>query len=90
MPDEKAKALFRRFFDRARAYLAKPGVMAGLELDELTARTRQCALTDLKDPPLGRSLEYLLKAIRHEDRARVQELVDEAAGRVGVHGIDPG
>jgi hypothetical protein len=89
MPSEASLARLQQFFRQARIYLERPGVLAGLELDELTVRARQTALTDLQDVPMGQTLERLLKAIRHADTEQVRQLTGEVAHLARAHGIGP-
>jgi hypothetical protein len=89
MPNTAAQAKLQAFFRQAQVYLEQPGVLAGLELDELTVRARQAALTDLKDIPMGQTLERLLKAIRHADADQIRELTEAVAEMARPHGIEP-
>lgn len=76
MPDIAEQDRFDEFLPKARAYLAAPSLMAGLELNEMIVRLRQYAISGLGAPDLGRDLESMLGAVRNQDVKELGRLLE--------------
>ncbi len=87
MPDIAEQNRFDVFLPKARAFVTSPSLMEGLELHDMIVRLRQFALTNLRDPELGRKLEAMLAAVHKQDTDSMRDLLDAVTLRLTNQGI---
>jgi hypothetical protein len=79
---ETREQVVNGFRDKARAFLASPNLMTGLELDDAAVTLKRYVLTELKDQSLASLLARFPKLIRALDVAALGPLVDEVEERL--------
>lgn len=76
MTHARTSQLIPVFHQAASAYLARPGVLSGLELSEIASQLKQAAASELRDDTLGGLLHRCLRAVRAGDLPEAQSLIE--------------
>jgi hypothetical protein len=87
MPHPRTEQLVIPFDQAAALYLERPGVVTGMDLDELGGQLKQAAASELEDDTLVDLLHQCLKGVRGGDADRVRDLLGAIGERLGAHGL---
>ena len=85
----RTEHLIKPFQQALAAYVAAPGVLAGLALDEVAGQLKQAAASELQDDPLVELLHRTLQAVRAGDAGQVATLGASVARRLEALGLPP-
>jgi hypothetical protein len=74
---ESKEQLLGNFRSKAEAFMAAPGPVTGIDLDDAAVTLKRYVLTELRDQTLASKLGALPKLIRRLDVASIGELLTE-------------
>ncbi len=79
---ETKQQVLDSFREKARRFLAEPGFLTGIDLDDASVTLKRYVLTELHDQELGSTLAGLHRMIRQIDTAGVSRLLTEVESRL--------
>ena len=74
---ESKEQLVSNFRDKAEAFLAAPGLLTGIDLDDAAVTLKRYVLTELHDQALASKLGQMPRQIRKLDVASLGDLIRE-------------
>ena len=72
---ESKQQVLDNFRDKARAFLAEPNFIHGIDLDDAAVALNRYVLTEMRDEQLGSALVGIQKTIRKLDVNAVSEIL---------------
>ena len=85
MIEEDPQALFDRFLSRARDYLASPGMVAALELDDICMTLYPLVIRRLEDAELSTKIREFGRSLPRRDATELASLLDEIVSAAARH-----
>ena len=79
---ESKEQVFNGFRDKARAFLASPSLLTGIDFDDATVTLKRYVMSELHDQELASTLGGFQKLIRQMDVARLTALVTEIENKL--------